>query len=76
MLVGRVIRLREDDRFKAIGPDTLVLAPPSAPVHLQPGHAVKPEPEEGEMWFDWAFVDFWKSNYCECSRERRGVVVG
>ena len=64
MLVGRVIRLREDGRFKAIGPDTLVLAPPSAPVHLQPGHAVKPEPEEGEMWFDWAFVDFWKSNYC------------
>ncbi|KAH9834186.1 p115 like vesicle tethering protein [Rhodofomes roseus] len=63
MLVGRVIRLREDDRFKAIGPDTLVLTPPSAPSHLQAGPAAKPEVEEGEMWFDWAFVDFWKSNY-------------
>ncbi|KZT69676.1 hypothetical protein DAEQUDRAFT_248604 [Daedalea quercina L-15889] len=58
-LVGRVIRLREDDRFKAIGPDTLVLAP----THLQTGPAAKPDGEEGEMWFDWAFADFWKSNY-------------
>ncbi|EPT00454.1 hypothetical protein FOMPIDRAFT_1060413 [Fomitopsis schrenkii] len=63
MLVGRVIRLREDERFKAIGPDTLVLAPPSAPAHHQAGPAAKHEPEEGEMWFDWAFIDFWKSNY-------------
>lgn len=63
MLVGRVIRLRDDDRFKAIGPDTLVLSPPSAPSHLPAGPAAKPEAEEGEMWFDWAFADFWKSNY-------------
>ncbi|KAH9920972.1 p115 like vesicle tethering protein [Fomitopsis serialis] len=63
MLVGRVIRLRDDDRFKAIGPDTLVLSPPSAPSHLPAGPAAKPEGEEGEMWFDWAFADFWKSNY-------------
>jgi hypothetical protein len=22
--------------------------------------------EPAEVWFDWAFVDFWKSNYCTC----------
>ena len=22
-------------------------------------------PDEVEIWFDWAFVDFWKSNYCK-----------
>lgn len=21
--------------------------------------------DEGEMWFAWEFVEFWKSNYCE-----------
>lgn len=61
-LVGRMSRLREDDRFKAVGPDSVVLPYPSAS-HLQP--SLKPETEdEGEIWFDWAFVDFWKSNYC------------
>ena len=34
-----------------------------------PGVGVDPnqnpvEPE-GEIWFDWAFVDFWKSNHCK-----------
>lgn len=61
-LVGRMARLREDDRFKAVGPDSVVLQYPSAS-YLQP--SLKPETEdEGEIWFDWAFVDFWKSNYC------------
>lgn len=22
-------------------------------------------PNEGEIWFDWHFLDFWKSNYCK-----------
>lgn len=55
-------RLREDERFKAVGPDTVVLPYPYGS-YLQP--SLRPEREdEGEIWFDWAFVDFWKSTYC------------
>lgn len=61
-LNGRMARLREDERFKAVGPDAVVLPYPT-PSLLQP--ALKPETGgEAEIWFDWAFVDFWKSNYC------------
>ncbi|CDO75965.1 hypothetical protein BN946_scf184888.g15 [Trametes cinnabarina] len=70
MLQGRIARLRDDDRFKAIGPDNFVLTYPSAPATHHQSHqgppsagAPKPEIEEGEIWFDWPFVDFWKSNY-------------
>lgn len=56
-------RLREDERFKAVGPDSIVLPYPT-PANTQI-IGLKPESEnEGEIWFDWAFVDFWKSNYC------------
>jgi hypothetical protein len=63
-------RLREDERFKSVGPDTVVLPYPSAATqHLQLQHGAKAgendKEKEGEIWFDWAFVDFWKSNYCE-----------
>lgn len=64
-LVGRMTRFREDDRFKAISPEAIVLpyAPPT-------GHAAAPgvqtKDNTAEVWFDWAFVDFWKSNYCKC----------
>jgi intracellular protein transport protein USO1 len=62
-LIGRLARLREDERFKAVGPDSIVLPYPTP---SYPG--LKPESEgESEIWFDWAFVDFWKSNYCQCS---------
>ena len=61
-LSGRMSRFREDERFKAVGPDTVVLPYPT-PADLHVG--LKPEHEgEGEIWFDWAFIDFWKSNYC------------
>lgn len=54
--------MREDERFKGVGPDSIVLAYPT-PAHLQPN--LKPEsPEDAEIWFDWSFIDFWKSNYC------------
>lgn len=73
MLSGRLIHLRDDDRFRAVGPDSFVVASPNA--HVPPYHPQaaptagqpKPEIEEGEIWFDWAFVDFWKSNYCACT---------
>ena len=56
-------RLREDERFKAVGPENIVLPYPASS-YLQPG--LKPETDdEGEIWFDWAFIDFWKSNYCQ-----------
>lgn len=62
-LVGRMARLRDDERFKAVGPDSIVLPYPT-PANSQIG--LRPEGEnEGEIWFDWAFVDFWKSNYCQ-----------
>ena len=70
ILSGRIIHLRDDDRFKAVGPDAAVMSTPSVPHHNHqhsgPPSAGLPKPdhEEGEMWFDWAFVDFWKSNYC------------
>jgi len=65
-LVGRMARLREDERFKAVGPESIVLPYPT-PSNIQLG--LKPESEnEGEIWFDWAFVDFWKSNYYTVQR--------
>ncbi|KAF7982993.1 hypothetical protein HWV62_24604 [Athelia sp. TMB] len=65
-LVGRMSRLREDERFKDVGPDSIVLPYPT-PANAQIG--LKPEgSNEGEIWFDWAFVDFWKSNYYTVQR--------
>ncbi len=62
LLVGRILHLRDDERFKAVGPDTLVLPYPG-------NHSVtiSEVEKESEIWFDWAFVDFWKSNYCGLS---------
>ncbi|KAG7091311.1 hypothetical protein E1B28_010356 [Marasmius oreades] len=63
-LIGRMSRLREDERFKAVSPEISVLPFNTTPVsHLQ-----KPEEQEGEIWFDWAFVDFWKSTYYTVQR--------
>ncbi|KAJ4471521.1 p115 like vesicle tethering protein [Lentinula aciculospora] len=61
-LLGRMSRLREDDRFKNVSPETLVQHYPGSAPHTQ---ALLPE---GEVWFDWAFVDFWKSNYYTIQR--------
>jgi hypothetical protein len=69
-------RLREDPRFRAVQPDAFDndTAPtgPHDPIH----HLAQPEAEvdgedgdEGlELWFDWAFVDFWKNHYCESAK--------
>ncbi|KAG6888500.1 hypothetical protein C0995_007838 [Termitomyces sp. Mi166 len=65
-LVGRMTRLRDDERFKAVGPDTVILPYPSAS-YLQSSLKLERE-DEGEIWFDWAFVDFWKSNYYTIQR--------
>lgn len=65
-LIGQMSRFREDDRFKAVGPDSIVLSVTNQAVALQPS-TKHTDAEGGEIWFDWAFVDFWKSNYCQLS---------
>lgn len=57
VLVGHMTRVREHDWFKSIGPESMVLRYPSkAPQNTPPAE------QEGEIWLDWSFVDFWKSN--------------
>ncbi len=66
--VSRMARLREDPRFKAVQPDQFDVE------HKTHGEATMDDGEEDdglELWFDWAFVDFWKNNYCEVIRRRR-----
>ncbi|KAI5995340.1 p115 like vesicle tethering protein [Pisolithus orientalis] len=59
-LVGHMTRVREDDRFKSVGPECMVLLCPTSPGALASNR--RAQEQEGEIWFDWAFVDFWKSN--------------
>ncbi|KAF8645775.1 hypothetical protein AX16_007584 [Volvariella volvacea WC 439] len=63
ILTERLLRVREDERFKSVGPDSAVITP-SSPSTLKPSlKAGGNASDEGEVWFDWAFIDFWKSNY-------------
>ena len=58
-------RVREDERIKAVGPDSWVLpCPTPGPQALDPAFTPMYDGET-EIWFDWAFVDFWKANICE-----------
>lgn len=55
-------RLREDPRFKSVQPDAFEVE--------ESGENQVVGEEEGvdeglELWFDWAFVDFWKNHYCQ-----------
>ncbi|KAF9529746.1 p115 like vesicle tethering protein [Crepidotus variabilis] len=65
-LVGQMTRFREDERFKAVGPDSIVLPHPLS-AH-QPVTSKVPHSDESEIWLDWAFIDFWKSNYYTVQR--------
>ncbi|KAL5512469.1 hypothetical protein ACEPAG_3122 [Sanghuangporus baumii] len=62
-LIGRMARVREDERFRAIGPEEIVL-----PYRFPAMHSAPTEEAEVEIWFDWPFVDFWKSNYYTIQR--------
>ncbi|KAL7422028.1 Vesicle-mediated ER to Golgi transport protein [Cryptotrichosporon argae] len=63
--VSRMARLREDPRFKAVQPDAFDTEGEDA---TAPADGVD-EPDEGlELWFDWAFVDFWKNHYYTIQR--------
>ncbi|KAI0302467.1 p115 like vesicle tethering protein [Multifurca ochricompacta] len=62
VLVGRMNRVREDERIKVVGPDSWVLpCPTPGPQVLDPAFTPMYDGET-EIWFDWAFVDFWKAN--------------
>ena len=62
-LIGQLTRFREDDRFRAVGPDAVVFSHHTPSFTPAPGQDTLKE--DAEVWFDWAFVDFWKSNYCK-----------
>ena len=51
VFANRILRLREDVRFKNVGPDTLEMADE------------EDSAAEDGIWFDWAFVEFLKNNY-------------
>ncbi|KZV96729.1 hypothetical protein EXIGLDRAFT_670845 [Exidia glandulosa HHB12029] len=59
MLASRMSRLREDERFRS--------AAPEGAMSVYPRHIAEAQ-DEGEMWFAWEFVEFWKSNYYTIQR--------
>ncbi|PLW51949.1 hypothetical protein PCASD_00881 [Puccinia coronata f. sp. avenae] len=56
--VNRILRLREDPRFKNVGPDVLEL-------NLQTPASSDPSTVDNQpgVWFDWPFVEFLKNHY-------------
>ena len=61
-------RFREDDRFKSVTPESMVMSSWTSAglnVGIGAGPHQNAAEQEGEIWVDWAFVDFWKSNHCE-----------
>ena len=59
-MTAKIGSAKEDARFREIEPELFVLGyptPKEASVHAEVDG-------EAEAWFDWAFLDFWKSNYC------------
>jgi hypothetical protein len=64
-LIGQMARFREDERFKSVGPDSIIMPYPTPAFQPSLNASVT---DEVEVWFDWAFVDFWKSNYYTVQR--------
>lgn len=62
ILSARMNRLKDDDRFKTIGPDSFVLPYTGLQSTLVSAGA------QGEIWFDWNFTEFWKSNFYSMQR--------
>jgi hypothetical protein len=56
--IARMARVRDDDRFRYITPESMIL-----PLH--PTLTLNPAAPEGEIWLDWGFVEFWKANFCK-----------
>jgi hypothetical protein len=77
--VSRMAGLREDERFKVVGPETGEFDLPvdeeedgngadgdgvAKEEKRRERAAREREEEELGNWFDWTFVEFWKNNYC------------
>lgn len=58
--VSRILRLREDPRFRSVGPNVLEMA--------EDEDTLDDLGEENGLWFDYAFVEFLKTNYSESGR--------
>ncbi|KAL7413626.1 p115 like vesicle tethering protein [Mrakia frigida] len=70
--VSRMARLREDPRFKAVGPEMMMMeggeeGGEEEERRLEGGFEGGREERE-EVWFDWSFVEFWKNNYYTIQR--------
>lgn len=59
VFANRILRLREDVRFKNVGPDVLEMS--------DEDDAAGTGAEDG-VWFDWPFVEFLKNNYLSVQR--------
>ena len=53
--VSRILRLREDPRFRSVGPNVLEI--------VDEEDSLEDLSEEDGIWFDYAFVEFLKTNY-------------
>ncbi|KAI9573292.1 hypothetical protein HD554DRAFT_1166813 [Boletus coccyginus] len=62
MLIGQMTRFSEDDRFISVTPGRW--SRPGRRLASALALTQNPVEQEGEIWFDWVFVDFWKSNHC------------
>ncbi|ORY56205.1 p115 like vesicle tethering protein [Leucosporidium creatinivorum] len=58
--VSRILRLREDPRFRSVGPGVLEMN--------EDEDALEDLGEEDGLWFDFAFVEFLKTNYISVQR--------
>ncbi|SCV68561.1 BQ2448_682 [Microbotryum intermedium] len=57
--VSRILRLREDERFRGVGPAVLELIDEEMEEEMG---------EEQGLWFDYSFVEFLKTNYISVQR--------
>ncbi|KAM0756160.1 hypothetical protein T439DRAFT_22282 [Meredithblackwellia eburnea MCA 4105] len=58
--VSRILRLREDPRFRSVGPNVLEL--------VDEEESLEDLSEEDGLWFDYTFVEFLKTNYISVQR--------
>ncbi len=68
-IIGAAAKVRMDDRFRELTPESTVTVFPSAGLQSAIPPATQALPTQtGEVWFDWSFIEFWKTNFCEYSR--------
>jgi hypothetical protein len=74
-IVSAMTKVRSEDRWRDLTPEECVtLYPTSAHAHHQPVTPATASTmnsdmrfgveEDGEVWFNWSFLEFWKTNYC------------